>query len=271
MFRIGEFASFAKVPVKTLRYYDEIGIFTSAKVDEESGYRYYSAEQLIELNKILSLRDIGFSLNQISYIMKNNVSSEKLIHMLNLKKMEVIEVIEKERERKRKIDLFINNLNEEDIIMNYDIVVKEVKPFKGVCLRDIVPNYSEMHALWKEVGEHIANNNSKILPGCLAIYYDPSFKESQVDVEVVELVSSPVPETSRIKIREIPGAKVASVIHKGSYENYPKTYTALLKWIEENKFTPCGPNREIYIEGEWSAKEPEDYITEIQIPIRKAE
>jgi DNA-binding transcriptional MerR regulator len=89
MFKIGEFANFIKVPVKTLRYYDSIDIFKPIKVDDETGYRYYSAGQLPLLNRILSLRDIGFSLNQIAYILENNLSGQELIDMLNLKDMEI--------------------------------------------------------------------------------------------------------------------------------------------------------------------------------------
>lgn len=269
MFRIGEFANFVKVPVKTLRYYDEISIFKPLKVDDGTGYRYYSAGQLPLLNKILSLKDIGFSLNQISYIIGNNLSNKELIDMLDLRDMEVEESIRIEQERKRRISSLINILNKEDSVMNYNVIIKEVSPIMGACLRDIVPNYGAQGHLWGELVDHINKNNSKVLPGCMVIYYDPGYKESQVDVEVVEIISAPVPDTERIKYRKIESATMASTIHKGSYETLNTAYSAMLGWIEENGYEPCGPNREIYMEGEWSVKSPDDYVTEIQIPVRK--
>lgn len=269
MFKIGEFANFIRVPIKTLRYYDEIGIFKPAEVDDETGYRLYSAGQLPLINKILSLKEIGFSLSQISYILENNLSSHDLIGMLNLKNMEVTEAIRLEEERKRRIQSLIKIINEEDSCMNYDVVIKEVTPFKAASLRDIIPSYSEQGHLWNEIAQHIEKHNVKILPGCMVIYYDPGYKESQVDAEVVEPISAPVPDTARIKYREIPGATMVATVHKGSYENLRNAYSALLKWIEGNGYSPCGPNREIYLEGEWSVKSTDDYITEIQIPVKK--
>ena len=62
---------------------------------------------------------------------------------------------------------------------------------------------------------------------------------------------------------------MACVIHKGSYGGFTSTYRILMKWIEENGYKIIGPNREVYLEGEWSVKNPEDYITEIQIPVTK--
>lgn len=270
MFRIGEFANFIKVPIKTLRYYDEIGIFKPVKVDDETGYRYYSAGQLPLLNRILFLKDIGFSLNQISYIISNNLSSKDLIDMLNLKDMEIGESIKIEQERKRKVNSLIKMLNEEDSIMKYDVIMKQVPPVMGACLRDTVKNYGDQGHLWGELVAHIEKNNSKVLPGCMVLYYDPGYKESQVDIEVVEMISNPIPSTDRIKYREIEGVLMASTIHKGSYETLSQGYNAILKWIEENGYVPCGPNREIYIEGEWSVKSVDDYITEIQVPVKKA-
>lgn len=270
MFRIGEFANFIKIPIKTLRYYDEIGIFKPLKVDDDTGYRYYSASQLPLINRILSLKDIGFSLTQISYIISSRLSAGELIGMLNLKDMELDESIKAAGDKKRKVNSLIKLLNEEDSVMKYDVIIKQVPPVMGACLRDRVKDYGDQGHLWEELVGHISRNNSKVLPGCMVIFYDPGYKESQVDLEIVEMVSNPVPNTDRIRYREIEGATMASVIHKGSYNTLSQAYDALLKWVEENGYTPCGPNRELYIEGEWSVASPDDYITEIQLPVKKA-
>lgn len=270
MFRIGEFANFIKIPIKTLRYYDEIDIFKPVKVDDETGYRYYSAGQLPLINKVLSLKEIGFSLNQISYIISNNLSANELIDMLNLKDMELDESIKANQERKRKVNSLIKILNEEDSVMKYDVIIKQVPSIMGACLRDTVKSYGDQGHLWEELVAHIEKNNSKVLPGCMVIYHDQGHKASHVDIEVVEIISNPVPSNNRIKYREIEGSSMASTIHKGSYETLSQAYNGILKWTEENGYVPCGPNREIYIQGEWSAKSVDDYITEIQIPVKKA-
>src|SRR5262245_4188558 len=69
MFRIGEFARFTRVSVKMLRHYDEVGLFQPAQVDPDTGYRYYTVDQLPRLNRIILLRDLGFGLDQIADVL----------------------------------------------------------------------------------------------------------------------------------------------------------------------------------------------------------
>jgi hypothetical protein len=64
MFSIGEFARHGRVSVRMLRHYDAIGLLRPASVDAATGYRFYQARQLAELNRIIALKDLGFTLQQ---------------------------------------------------------------------------------------------------------------------------------------------------------------------------------------------------------------
>lgn len=77
MFRIGEFSKIAQVPASLLRYYDEIGLFRPVDCDRETGYRYYSVQQLTLLNRILALKDLGFSLDQVKRLLENEIPPMK--------------------------------------------------------------------------------------------------------------------------------------------------------------------------------------------------
>src|SRR5215469_14376688 len=87
--RIGDFSRLSRVSIKTLRYYDEVGLFKPIDVDRFTGYRYYSASQLPRLNRILALRDLGLSLEQIAQVLDEGVSPEQLRGMLRLKRAEL--------------------------------------------------------------------------------------------------------------------------------------------------------------------------------------
>ena len=89
MLKIGDFARLSQVPVKTLRYYDDLGLITPARVDEFTGYRYYSVDQLPRLNRLLALKDLGFSLDQIARVLNEGVTHGQLRGMLMLKRAEV--------------------------------------------------------------------------------------------------------------------------------------------------------------------------------------
>jgi DNA-binding transcriptional MerR regulator len=69
MLKIGDFSRLSQVSIKTLRYYDEVGLLKPAQIDQSSGYRYYSVAQLGQVHRILALRDLGFSLDQISHLL----------------------------------------------------------------------------------------------------------------------------------------------------------------------------------------------------------
>ena len=92
MIKIGDFARLAEVSIVTLRHYDEIGLLKPVSVDKFTGYRYYSIEQLPRLNRILALKDLGFSLEQIS-TMLNGISLEEMRGMLKLRHAEQEQIL----------------------------------------------------------------------------------------------------------------------------------------------------------------------------------
>src|ERR687896_430669 len=89
MLSIGHFARHGRVSVRMLRHYDAIGLLRPAYVDEVTGYRSYDAEQLSRLNRIVALKDLGFTLQQVQSILDDRVSVEELRGMLRLRQAEL--------------------------------------------------------------------------------------------------------------------------------------------------------------------------------------
>ena len=89
--QIKEFAEFTGVSVRTLHYYDEIGLLTPAFVDKSTGYRFYDENSLIRMQEILFYRELDFSLKSIGDILSSpNYDKNKALkeqkHLLTLKK-----------------------------------------------------------------------------------------------------------------------------------------------------------------------------------------
>jgi phosphoribosylaminoimidazole-succinocarboxamide synthase len=116
MLRIGDFARLSQVPVKTLRYYDDLGLITPARVDESTGYRYYSVEQLPRLNRLLALKDLGFSLDQIARVLNDGVTHVQLRGMLMLKRAEVEDRLVEEKRRLNRIEARLREIEQEDAL-----------------------------------------------------------------------------------------------------------------------------------------------------------
>ncbi len=99
MFKIGDFSKLSQVSVKALRYYDELGLLKPVEVDRFTGYRYYSADQLPRLNRILALKDLGLTLDEIGALLDDELPAAQIRGMLRLKQVEARERVEEERAR----------------------------------------------------------------------------------------------------------------------------------------------------------------------------
>jgi effector-binding domain-containing protein len=273
MFKIGAFLRVCQVPVKTLRYYDEIGLLQPAQVDESTGYRLYSLDQLPRLNMILALRDLGFSLEQVAALMQEAVSVEQVRGMLRMKRAEIEDRLEAERDRLVRVEHRLNMIEREGRMPAYEIVIKRGEPMRVAAIRDVVENYGSVGALIGELFAVLGEKGIAPTGPSLAIYYDLEYQEHDVDVEAAVPVgtAAKLPAEGRVTIRELPGyPELASLVRPGPYDDFTPAYGELMKWIESNGYRIAGPNREIYLRGPGEDVAPESYVTEIQFPIMKA-
>lgn len=111
MLKIGDFSRLGQVSVRTLRYYDEIGLLRPDRTDRSTGYRYYSPGQLSRLNRILILRDLGFSLGQIGRRLEEELPAASLRAMLAEKRSEAERRL---RERMARLEARIRQIERED-------------------------------------------------------------------------------------------------------------------------------------------------------------
>jgi effector-binding domain-containing protein len=276
MLKIGLFSQISRVPVKTLRYYDEIGLLEPAEVDRFTGYRYYDVSQLPRLHRIMALKDLGLSLDQISNLIKDSLTPEQLRGMLRLKQAEIRQRIEEEQERLARLETRLQQIEMENHMSTYDVIVKSVEAQTIASVRSTIPAYPAQGHLWQELGTVLGRFQIKPSGACFTLYHS---EEPDIDAEVCEPVEARtrLPDHPRVKYRELPAAKVASVIHHGPFETIGQAYEALVRWIETNGYQINGPSREIYLqpaqitpEGECDASQIDpNTVTEIQFPIEK--
>ena len=124
MFRIGEFSQIARVSGRLLRYYDSIGLLRPQRTDPETGYRYYSAGQLERLNRILALKELGLSLDQVARMLDDKISAAEIRGMLALKKAELERSLAEEAARLRHIESRLTQIEQQGSLGDYDVVVQ---------------------------------------------------------------------------------------------------------------------------------------------------
>jgi effector-binding domain-containing protein len=270
MFKIGDFSKLARVSIKMLRHYDEIGLIKPFQVDEITGYRYYSASQLPKLNRILALKEIGFSLHEIILINEKDLDVEDMVAVLLEKKEEIQKTIEIELSKVSRIQAYLKIIKQEEEKMKYEIVIKKIPKLRVISLRDIIENYEEEGKLWMELGEYVKNDNIKCSFPSYAIYHDKGYKETDVDIEVMHTVNNFGQDTDRIKYKYLDSVEnMACVVHKGPFQTMNLAYNAVTEWIEENQYEMTAPLRAIYLKGIWNEENPEEWLTEIQVPINR--
>lgn len=271
MIRIGDFARLSQVSIVTLRHYDEFGLLEPVAVDPATGYRYYSVGQLPRLNRILSLKDLGFSLEQIRDVLHDGVTFEQLHGMLRLKRAEVQKRLLDEHERLARIEARLKQIEQENTMPEYEVVLKNVEPMlvssKRITIptNDQVPEY--LNPAFMEVFSFVSEQGVKQSGPHLALWHTSADTHADEDAEALVPIDRSLSGSEKVKVYELPGVQVASVVHHGDFSDFTQTHVALLQWIEGNGYRIAGPFREIYLKhdpNDWN-----DSTTEVQYPVEK--
>jgi DNA-binding transcriptional MerR regulator len=272
MLKIGDFARLSHVPVKTLRYYDDLGLITPAHVDAFTGYRYYSVEQLPRFNRLLALRDLGFSLEQIARVLNEGVTHEQLRGMLMLKRAEAEHQLKEDQGRMARIEARLRDIEREDNLPEYDVALKRVQSMLVAACRIRIPKNDMVPALlgtaYQQTYDHIRAHGGKDLEPCMALWHTTADTYADEDAEAVVPIDRVLPESDRVKVYELSGGTFASAVHHGDFAEFTQLHPALLRWIEANGYRIIGPSREIYVQDE--ARHPRNSVTEVQYPVERA-
>jgi len=269
--KIGDFARLSQVTVPTLRHYDEVGLLKPISVDSVSGYRYYSVSQLPRLNRILALKDLGFTLLQIETMLNGGLPLAELRGMLKLKHAEVEQHLADEQARLDRIAARLRQIEQEDRMSEYEVVLKTVSPLLIAACKVTIPTNDQagnyLCQAYTEVFDHIKRHGAKVTGSNLALWHQSSEVLENEVAEAAVPIDHAIPDTESVKIYELPSTRVASAVHHGAFENFTQLHTALHQWVEANQYQIVGPYREIYIN-----HDPQDMsnsATEIQYPVAK--
>jgi DNA-binding transcriptional MerR regulator len=272
MIRIGDFSKLSRVSIKALRLYDEMGLLKPVEVDRFTGYRYYEFDQLPRLYRILALKDLGFSLEEIGRLLDDEVSVEQMRGMLKLRQAEIRQLVEEESRRLERVELWLRVIEQEHSMSNYDVVIKKIEPVTVASVRGVVPAPPDQRSLWDELMDHLNQKNARMIGPPMAIYHDPEFKDRDWDIEVVMPLSERIAPSQHVQVYELPGAeKMACVVHTGPFATIMEAYNALSRWIDQNGYQIVGPGRELNLRlpDKLGDQHDSNTVNEIQFPVEK--
>ena len=271
MLNIGAFAQLGQVSPRTLRHYDDLGLLVPQRVDASTGYRSYDLSQLARLHRILAMRDLGFSLEQIGAVIDGNVSIEELRGMLRLRRAQIQSALDDEHARLRRVEARLRSLERTDTMPTPDIVVKKTQPLRlaettasasgfGAAL---MPAYMEAVP---RVVDHL--ERSGVEPGLRVAWYEVPNEDDGVVLHFgFDVGDHDVAESDGVMVRELPVIEVASTVHHGTMDDVEPAYEALVRWIEDSGYQVAGYSRELYLE--FHADDMSRNVTELQMPITR--
>jgi DNA-binding transcriptional MerR regulator len=287
MFTIGDFAGLGRVSVRMLRHYDAIGLIHPAHVDPHSGYRYYAAAQLRVLNRVIALKDLGFTLQQVKSMIEDKVEPTELRGMLRLRRAELAAQVERDAARLAQVDARLRLIETEGHMDTGDVILKQVPAMRVVELSATAAGYDDATS--------ISENLSPLYPRLMALmeqhgiamtgspiaYYEPAptgpgdetiSVHAAFPVAAGAVPAGSVPDGLGFDVVDLPAlGTAATALHEGSMMEAFRTGQKIANWIDDNGYRPVGPGfaREVYLEcppGEF-----DKWITEMQAPVAAPE
>lgn len=284
MLKIGDFSRISRVPVKTLRYYDEIGLLRPAGVDHYTRYRYYSEEQLPTLRRILALKDLGFSLERIAWLLKCNLATDQLsesllrrweeIHVEMAMLQEQLDLVESQLNRVRQpggpaggIDFLSKAAQQTGETAGEGVIMKEAKivkldAFKVVGMPYLGKNeHGEISQMWGEFMprmheiKHLAGGEKRTYGLC-----SPN-KQGLVDY----IAGLPVTELKDIPEgmvgKDVPAQTYVMFVANAISDIYATYDTITKEWLPNSGYQAGdGPDFELYPDTFDAEEDPHLYI-----------
>ena len=275
MFRIGEFSRIARVSARLLRYYDELGLLKPGVVDAASGYRYYTSSQLQRLNRILVLRDLGLSLEQIGGVIDQNASADQLRAMLELRRADAERALAEETARLRQIEARIAQIDGgEDID---DVLLRAEPAHRILAVRDTVGSFVEARQIIGELVRGLPRRLPRASLGPLiGIAHSSEFEPDAIDVEVGYILVGAPPEdlsplgSRPLHLRELPAvAQMAACVRVGLPEHAHLITGKIGRYVEGNGYRLAGPGREVFLRPPRPDR-MEESVVEMQFPVAPA-
>lgn len=265
-FSIGEMSRLHNIPIKTLRYYDEIGLFAPVEVDPNNGYRYYSTEQFEQLHTINYLKALGLSLREIRFQLETRDFDVFLQLLQSQKESTEIKIKELERNVKR-FDQRMYELRQARNLTEVEVVLfREIQERPIVRLHETIRSEPELELSLRKL-ETQSNLFASIFIGGVGLTVAKENLSNQNFNEynsIFILLDEPLPSGIGTCLSQ---STYACIYYRGNHQASAPYYRMLLDEIEAKGLTITGDAIERTIIDHYISNKKEDYLTEIQIPI----
>lgn len=270
MFIIGDFARIGRVSVRMLRHYDAIGLLRPAHIEPSNGYRFYHASQFSQLNRVLALKGLGFSLEQVKNFIDEGVEIKQLYGMLRLRQAELETEIATKQLQLAQVQVRVSIIEKENSMLTNEVIIKNIPATRVVQLTEVASSFAPedigpvIGPLFGKLGQVLHQAKVEPVGPGVALY-------EALDDGVMVTAAIPVPNDVHTKeaiagaeVADLPAIDAATTIFHGSLDTADEMLQGLARWIEAHGYRPCGLPREVSLECEGPQ---EEWVTEIQVQV----
>jgi DNA-binding transcriptional MerR regulator len=255
MLKIGAFSKLAHIPIKTLRYYDQRDILKPSMIDQASGYRYYTATQLLTIRKIQAWKEHGFTLDQIKTLLQADITLEEAADSLEEKQTELQHTVVELQSQLTEINTRLSNIQQEkQFLFSKTPVIKQTNDILVASIREFTSK-NNLCLLLDELKQYVQDQGADTNNNLIVQWFD-SFPSSEkpVDMEVAIPLSKTIQKNNRVNVYQISGfTKALSFIdHSNPYHHTSIIWDQLKKYMDTHQLTIDStlPIREIYLTGD---------------------
>jgi DNA-binding transcriptional MerR regulator len=262
-----------------LRHYDDIGLLKPASVDKRTNYRYYTDDQLSQLRRIVTLKELGFSLPRIAVLVGETVSTEQLRGMLRLRRSELTAEMATAQERLERVEQLIGKLEQENdmtanALPDSAIVRKRIPAILVAELTAVAAGFGHnnigpvLQPLFGTLFEAMYANNLEPSGPAIAYYTDNDGGDGVKVHAAFPIKATPPTSVAGLHILTLPELDAVTTIHRGNMENLATSYEGIITWIASHNLATIGFSREVYLDAptHW-----DDWVTELQFAVRPRE
>ena len=244
-------------------------------MDYFTGYRYYVIDQMPRLNRILALKDLGFSLEQIIRLLDGELSPVQMREILRMKQTELQQRVWEEQARLERVEARLRLIEQEDNMSEYDVVLKRVEAQTVASARKVAPTFDDLHQFGREVHNVLEQRGITPTAPSLNIYHHMGFLDRDMEIEVAVPMAAesnidiPLPGGERITSEVLPAVDVmACLTQQVTDDMIMQVYNAMGTWIQANGYRIAGPSREICQLLD-QGHDPDAFLIEIQFPVER--
>ena len=271
MFKIGEFSQLVRISPRMLRHYEKCGLLHPAEIDQFTGYRQYSAGQIPLAQSIVTLRDLGFSIDEIGEILPN-LHDHAYMHRALLSKADSVQsAIAKEQSKLERLIHMSDAMRKERNIMVYEVELRALPSVNVLSLRGIIPHYNQEGILWEKLGRYIGEKGIICHSDGYSVYFDDEYKEESPDVEIAIPVDELGESEGEFVFKAYEAIPLAATVRfTGPFDGgYDAASEKLATWMEANSYAFAGHMRGHTIISPDDEPNPEKWETELQAPVIK--